>query len=212
MQRTLLLPLALVALFFLPPKARACWEGYEAVGTHLLVVGLEFDWSAERARELALWIPRIDALLAPRDIQVEVHGTTAYLPNDRLFDFRDLEDLFDRLARELGVSRAQRRAAMRLRTEALTVEIFASRDEDEAYRQASRLNEALHDRDDLDYGFYGLGEFPGEIQRAQVLSERDITGRRLYRVIVGAFFEPNGASALADALRPIADTATVRPL
>jgi len=207
MRLAFVLALSITALSSVP--ARACWDGYQASTPHLYVMGPDDEWSLERAGQLARWMPRIEALLAPRGVEVAVYHDMVELSDGRVLSVPEgkLHRLFAVLARELAVPPAERRAAMRVRADARTIQVAATRDEAAARALADRLNAELLGA----HGFYEAGGFPAENERAHVVEASDEEGV-VYRVLVGAFLDRTEASRVAAELRAITGAAFLRPL
>lgn len=212
MQRWILLALSLAVAtsVALPKRASACWDGYYGQTDHLVIMGGDTEWSLARAERMAIWLPRIEALLAARDVRVEAAFGEAYLSNGRVLGYPEGKPhrLFAALARGLSATPAERRAAMRARADARTIQVAASRDRDAALALAARLNAAGLG----EHGFYEAGGFPSDNDRAHVVEAEDGEGRTVYRVLVGAFLDRAEASRVAATLRPITGAAFLRPL
>ena len=117
-----------------------------------------------------------------------------------------MDRLFRVLARELGVSPAERRAALGATSGAHTVQVAASRDRAAAEALAERL------ADQGEHGFYEAGGFPALNATAHVVEGVDASGAPVYRVFVGAFLEGADAERVASRLRAAGRRAFVRPL
>lgn len=204
MSRHALISLALLLSVSHAVPAAACFDGYVAAYGHVQVSGPDFEWSRERAVELATWLPRLNALAG--DEAVEVSFGEAYLADGQSIEFpADRFDiLFDRLADALGTENSARDAAMALGADALTVQIAATRDRDAAYRMAATLGQGTPD--DFEYGvdvhgFYEAGGFPAENSAVHVLERTNEDGEIVYQLVVGSFTTRSAATDALETLR-----------
>lgn len=200
MRRALSLALLLTALPVIPSSAAACWDGFAVRTPHLSVMGGDTRWRPSRAREVAKWAPRVEALLASAGVSAEVYWGDVELSDGSSLHVRygGLEHLFVQLARHLHISPQERRRALGARR-GLTVQVAASRDRDRAEALAARLN----DRDHPDgpagaHGAYEAGGFPSINDTAHVVTEPDAAGRPVHRVIVGVFVDRHEARRVAE--------------
>ncbi|MFK7999931.1 MAG: SPOR domain-containing protein [Polyangiales bacterium] len=187
-----------------PPSTQACWDGYAAVYGNVTVQGGDTEWSPENARELAIWLPRLNALVGEEPLEV-VFGS-AYVRDAEIEYPRGRFDLlFARVARKLELERPARRAAMRVGFEALTVQVGATRDRASAEALADRLMQS-----DPGYttgtfaaahGFYEAGGFPADNSSVHVIESTDARGVPVFRVVVGAFLTTDVAQDVAAAMR-----------
>ena len=203
--------------------AAACWDGF-AAGTGRVSIRQAGDdqWHAERARELATWLPRIDALL-PADMQLESeHGLVSVSPSaggpaiaEARWTSGRLADLFMVVARVTPGARA--RIAKGHAIVPFTVQVLGVRDP----RRAAAFAEALNERSDRDelvpsVGFYSAGGFPAIHPVAHVLAAPkagdDDLAPPLTRVVVGSYLDAASAQVTATALKAHGIPAFVRVL
>ena len=211
MSRSFLRPaLALVLLFAQALPAAACWDGYAAVYKDLVLQGGDTEWSPETARKLALWMPRIQALVA--DEGAEIYMGSAYIRDRELsYPEGDFEALFAVLVDELDIDAAGRRAAMGEGNTALTVQVAATRNRARAEALVHRL---LHEHPaaqlDADpellslfdpHGFYEAGGFPADNSAMHIMERLDDDGTTVYQVVVGAFMERSAADEVLQEVR-----------
>lgn len=217
MRRTTLfaLGLLLAALASAPSAAAACWDGFSVRTPHLTMAGGDDQWRPERARRIAKWAPRVEALLATAGVTAEVYWGQVVLSDGTRLGIRHdrLDRLFVELARHLRVMPEARRRALAA-PRGLTVQVAASRDRGRAEALAARLN----DRDHLDgpagaHGAYEAGGFPATNDTVHVITEPDARDRPVHRVIVGVFLDRERAEEVAREVSARSGTrAFARPL
>ncbi|HJL14670.1 MAG TPA: SPOR domain-containing protein [Sandaracinaceae bacterium LLY-WYZ-13_1] len=209
MRRTLLAAgLGAAVLAALPAPASACWDGTRIQTPHLTVMGADDRWDLGRARRVAKWAPRVEALLAAAGLEAEVSYRHVTLSDGTHFTIRSprLDGVFLALSRHLPVSRPERRAALRAPA-AFTVQVAASRSRARAEALAARLNDRRHpDGPAGAHGILEVGGFPADNPTAHVAPALDADGRRVYRVIVGAFLTRAEAARVAARVRPRSGT------
>lgn len=176
--------------------ARACWDGYAVRLDNIAFTGADDVWAPARARELAVWARRFEALLGPAGT-LEADGAFA----EACVDSRCVEvvaptatprALFEAVARALAIPAAQRAAALRASASPFAVQVAATRDRAAAERLAARLSDA-----ELPRGFYDAGGFPADNAEVHVIEATAADGRAIYRVVVGAFLDRSDALAHA---------------
>jgi hypothetical protein len=179
------------------PRARACWDGHAAtVGGVTFAMASGTEWSPERARMLATWLGRIDALLADGETVMVEHGYVSVCAAgggclEREWDERALSRLFLDVAKDVGASPAEIRAARRVEGRVRTVQVAAL-----ATREAADVLAARIDDDGVGSpGFYEAGGFPASNPTAHVLRATGARGETVYRVVVGAFTDAASAEA-----------------
>ncbi|MEM7606144.1 MAG: hypothetical protein AAF411_12385 [Myxococcota bacterium] len=193
------------------PVAHACFDGYVAVAGDVMVQAADDQWSARRARQLATWLPRIDALSGDT---VEIYYSSAYLADGTELTYAPdhFDELFETMATHLNVADAERLAAKSLETRALTVEVasFRRRADAREYARAllARLDGDEDEAMDVAYGslagFYEAGGFPSNNPPIHVVPGRD-RGRRIHRVVVGAFLGEDTAEQAMNEITPLLD-------
>lgn len=204
--------------------AAACWDGFAAgAGNVSIRQGGDDQWHAEKARELAAWLPRIDALL-PADTHLESeHGLVSLVPSaggpaiaEARWTSGKLADLFTVVARVAPGARA--RIAKGHAIVPFTVQVLGVRDPRRAAAFADALNERS-DRDELvpSVGFYSAGGFPAIHPVAHVLEapkagDDDDLPPPLTRVVVGSYLDAASAQVTAAALTAHGIPAFVRVL
>jgi len=211
-----LLFVALLALAaVLPAPASACWDGSLVSTPHLFWQDDGEVWRPARAREVAKWAPRIEALLAPRDLRVDAHWGQVDLSDGTSLQIRHhrLERLFIELARHLGVSREERLRALAAPI-GYSVQIAAVRDRARADALADRLNDLGRPDGPLGAaGMYDAGGFPAANPTVHVVSEEDANGRPVDRLVTGTFLTRAEADEVArEASAELGTTAFVRRL
>lgn len=194
----------LLAATVSPSSARACWDGYAAVYGNVTVQGGDTEWSPENARELAIWLPRLNALVGEEPL--EVSFGSAYIRDAEIeYPQGRFDLLFGRLARKLELQRPARRAAMRAGLEALTVQVGATRDRASADALAERLMQSDPGYSTgafaAEHGFYEAGGFPADNSSLHVIESEDAHGVAVFRVVVGAFLTADVAQDVAAAMR-----------
>lgn len=200
MKNSLRLGLCLLICVLIAPSAQACSAGYGNV----TVQGGDTEWRPEHARQLAVWLPRLNALVGEEEL--EITFGSAYVRDAEIeYPAGRLDLLFARVARKLECDRATRRAAMQVSAHARTVQVGATRDRASAEALADRLMQS-----DPGYstgafaaahGFYEAGGFPAENSSLHVIETTDSEGDLVFRVVVGAFLTHADAQAVADAMR-----------
>jgi hypothetical protein len=188
--------LLFLASFAVALPAEACFDGYIARGRHLtLAVSGDSDWEPAHIRRVATWVARIDALLSEEYEDLVRH--------------EDFREIFREVADSVGASSERRARAFRIRVVPVTVQLLAVRNEASALSFAA----AIEQTDSADGGFFESGGFPSINPRVHVVSERDRRGRKLYKVLVGAFLERREArKVLYDLEREVGVRGFVRKL
>ena len=176
--------------------AHACFDGYVAQGRHLtLSVSGDSDWEPAHIRSVATWIARIDALLSDDYTDFVRHENFA--------------EIFREFADSVGASRERRARALRVRVAPVTIQLLAAQSEESARRFAAVIEQT----DSADSGFYESGGFPSINPRVHVVTERYGRGRKLYKVLVGAFLDRQEArNVLFELEREIGARGFVRTL
>lgn len=183
----------------MPRPASACWDGTRIETPRLMMMGPDARWRPERAREVAKWAPRVDALLAEIDLSAAIYWDVIELSDGTHIPIRhqSLERAFIEIARHRGVSRDVRRRALAA-PRGLTVQVAATRDRARADALAARLNDENHpDGPAGAHGMYEAGGFPSVNDTAHVVTELDASGREVHRVIVGTFLDRAEAERVA---------------
>ncbi|MFT5357307.1 MAG: hypothetical protein ACI9KE_004541 [Polyangiales bacterium] len=193
-----------ITLILSPPSASACWDGYAAVYGNVTVQGGDTEWSPENARELAIWLPRLSAIIGEE--QLEVAFGSAFVRDAEIdYPAGRFDLLFARVARKLGLERQARRAAMQIGFDALTVQVGATRDRASADALAERLMQSDPGYSSgsfaAEHGFYEAGGFPADNSSLHVLETTDAQGAPVFRVVVGAFMTMADAQVVAEAMR-----------
>ena len=199
-----LLSAIITAIIFAPASAEACWDGYRAVYGNVTVQGGEAEWSAEQARDLSVWLPRLNALVNGEALEVELGS--AFVRDAKIdFPMGRFDVLFARVARKLERPRPARRAAMQISLNALTVQVGATRDRASAEALAERLmqSDPGHTSGDFaaEHGFFEAGGFPADNSSIHVIASADARGMPVFRVVVGAFLTTESAQRVAAAMR-----------
>lgn len=194
----------LIAIVISPASAEACWDGYAAVYGNVTVQGGDTEWSPENARELALWLPRLNALVGEEPL--EVMFGSAYVRDAEIeYPHGRFDLLFARVARKLELERPARRAAMQVGFNALTVQVGATRDRASAEALADRLMQSDPGYSSGSFaaahGFYEAGGFPADNSSLHVIETADDQGVPVFRVVVGAFLSTEIAQTVATAMR-----------
>jgi len=196
MHRLFLLAL-LVLPALAPASASACWDGTLVSTPHLTFMDSPTVWRADRAREVAKWAPRVEALLAHADLRAEAYWQYVELSDGTEIPVRHhrLDRLFIELARHLQVSRAVRLEALRA-PEAVTVQLAAFRDRDRAEAFAATLRDPS--REPIgSHGIYEVGGFPADNPTVHVTEAEDTDGRPVFRLVTGVFLDRAQAGAVA---------------
>jgi hypothetical protein len=191
------------------PRAHACWDGYSASVRRVSVNAADdAAWSPERARALARWGARIDALL-PTGTMVDSEfgfvtvcktgkdGQCGATVAEIKWEDGQLATLFSRVAAATRATPATVKRARAVDAAPLTLQVFAGHGKVGAQAFASRINDAGAGAN----GFYTAGGFPASNPTAHVVSGVDASGRVLYRVVVGAFLAKSEALATAAELK-----------
>lgn len=205
--RTLALSLFLAAITLPSTPAAACWDGHLAVVGGVTMSSGGTSWSPERARELATWLSRIDALLsAGATLDIQFGYARLCSGGDRTgeegtctewqWDERSLAALFRDVAQRTRASEDLVRTARATRRDVHVIQIAAFRDR----AQAEALAVRLADTGIGEHGFYQAGGFPADNPVAHVLTMADASGRAVHRVVVGAFVERSQAERVREAL------------
>ena len=189
---------------FVPVPALGCWDGFSARVRNVDMMGGDegSSWTPELARELATWLGRIDALL-PRDgsVSVRIEWSEVTLESadgeaTLRWNQRSFPALFDRIATALRIGARARARARATLVPVSTVQVASYLQRNQAEAVARRLSD--HQR--CEHGFLEVGGMPADNPRAHVLEETGADGRRLYRVVVGAFIDPGEAGRVRDAI------------
>jgi hypothetical protein len=209
----------LIAVAASSSPASACWDGYSAhVGKLSIFQAGDDGWDPARARDIATWSPRIDAILPAGAELTSEHGFVELTrPGHDALDgkWRDgkMESLYLLAAKLAG------RSAWRGSPPAAhpyTVQVFAARSITRADAFAASLDETLEQRADTStdlVGFYEAGGYPARHALTHVVTEKDDAGRPIHRVVVGAFMRAEEASRAFGAVRKETNLAGfVRPL
>lgn len=180
--------------------ARACWDGELGTIGDVTYMGGRVGWDADRARELATWLARLDAVL-PDDASLMIEWDFVSLCRDGAcddwrWDGRSFAALFREVSRRSGAAPASIRRARGLTTPVHTVQVAALSDRARAEALAQRITEAGAGA----HGFYETGGFPADNPVAHVISGSDAQGREVHRVLVGAFVDRREATASRDRL------------
>jgi len=198
-----------------PSQAAACWDGTRLHYGKVMIDGGGMTWDPKLAASAAIWMPRIDAILPGTDRYYFEWGT-AYFDAGVEIHYPEgrLDILFRRLANHQGLSRAERRAAMRAGGHAYTVQLGAFSTEEAASRYANGLwNDAYASETSIGaFGVYEVGGFPAENSTLYVIEGDNAEGETVYRVVSGAFSERGAAAAVRDALSGKGIPAFVRNL
>ncbi len=194
--------------------ARACWDGHQASVGNVTLSSADTAWSPTRARELAAWLARIDALLPAGTTLSAEHGYVSLCPSDGPsceeweWDERSLAALFREVAVRAGASARTIRSARAIRRDVLVVQIAAFADRARADALETRISESGLGEP----GFYEAGGFPANNPFAHVV-EAASGGRVVHRVVVGAFVDRQQAERVREGLaRELGARAIVRPL
>lgn len=186
--------LLVLAILLAPSSALACWDGTYAVVGDVELMDFDIGWSPERAREVATWLGRLDALLPDGAVlRLEFGHATLELPDGRTLEpawsGRSFPELFRAVAAAVSAPAATAGAARSLATPVFTVQTGAFTTRDAAERFAASL------ADRGEHGFFETGGFPADNPTAHV-----IEAAGAYRVVVGAFVDRTAAQALATTL------------
>jgi len=201
--------------------AHACWDGYAASVDRVdLRVPGDATWRPEKAREVARWATRMNALL-PQGTKLEsdlgfvtictvnAAGECVTTVAETRWDNGSLAPLFKQVAQATQAAPAAVRSALRLDAAPVTLQVFASRSQAGADTVARRINDAHAGSD----GFYTAGGFPADNPTAHVVAGTGKKGERVYRVLVGAFLAKGEAqTAAAELHRETGFQGFVRPL
>ena len=195
------LVLGLIAMLWTAGPARACWDGEALTVGDVTYTGGHVGWDPDRARELATWLTRIDALLGP-EAQLEVYWDGAVLQDPRRGvvewerDGRSLAALFREVALHSGASPEEVRRARTLAASPVTVQVAAVSDR----ARAEQLAERITGSGAGEHGYYETGGFPADNPTAHVVTGADARGRTVHRVVVGAFVDRAHAEQVRDRL------------
>jgi hypothetical protein len=206
--------LALLLLAVLPiSRARACWDGHLAiVGDAMLFDTTDDRWSATRARDLAKWLTRIDALLDEGESFVVEHGVASVCAPDgtcqEWVPARSLPTLFAEVAAVTAAPAAEIAHARAIDARPLTLQAASFTDRARADALAARIDSDVA----IEHGFYEAGGFPADNPVARV-AEADVDGHRVYRVLVGTYLDSTAAAETRARLATeLGLTAQLRPL
>ncbi|MCC7537102.1 MAG: hypothetical protein IT379_12850 [Deltaproteobacteria bacterium] len=183
-----------------PSVAFACWDGWRASHGRVRLTGYDDVWSVARARTLATWLPRIDALVAAHGAELDIEGDHAILTVEgrettSRISTESLPGVFAATARALRSTHARRRRAMQARAELSTVELV--RTDDAAF--AARVAREIEAADLGEHGFYEAGGFPASNPTAHVIGGRGANGAA-FVVVVGVFLDRSEAERVARTL------------
>lgn len=209
---------ASAVLLLLVEPAHACWDGWAArFGSVRIDQVGSATWSVETARELAVWLPQIDASVpSGMDLVVE-HGHVSLRPSsggapvlETRWKGAKLEALYDAVARAVPAAHGRAKSAGAIVP--LTVQVLAVNDRARAETFAHALDQRNLDEGlGLTDGFYTAGGFPAFNPAAHVIDAPAGTSLSV-RVVVGAYLDRSGADATATLLRTHGIAAFVRPL
>ena len=172
--------------------ASACWDGFFAQHEQVTVYGGDTEWSPDRVRELALWVPRLQALIGQRAMDVYFDNADVDELGSVEFPEGHYDVLFRLLAQKFGVSQAEQRAAMAIEIAPLTIQIAATRDRARAEALVDRLMARDQSDDELEaidgvHGFFEAGGFPADNASFHVVEKTGDDGAPVYQVLAGAF-------------------------
>jgi len=196
--------------------SHACWDGVYVETSRVTLTDSQLGdrWTPSLARDVGLWVSRVEALL-PDDVHLTVqHGIVEVCgvqgnedfgcvePDERWND-GELASLFDVVARALDVDAPDRALAIALLTRPVTLQLGAFKTRKAARRFAYKVSETLDDADVDLFGFLEAGAFPAENAFAHVIHA---DGR--YRVVVGAFLDRDEARLAGRQIKQLAGYGT----
>lgn len=198
------------ALLIAHPSA-ACWDGVYVETPRVTLTSAELgdQWTPQLARDVGLWVARVEAFL-PDDVLVTVqHGVIEICGVDGNEDFGcvepddewsdgELATLFAAVARAAGVDDATKQRAKQVSVSPQTVQLGVFRSKRAAHRYALTATKALEDVDTDLFGYLEAGAFPADNAFVHVVESRSSrTNKPRYRVVTGAFIDPAEARLTA---------------
>jgi hypothetical protein len=174
-------------------------------------------WTPARARELADWLVRVEALVPPGHVATACEftidvckaGSSSSCVGGERWERQTYWGFFRTVARLVKAKPAVVRAALQKQATPFTVQVAVGYDAAGARALARRLNRTPP----AEHGFYEAGGFPAQNDAVHVIADRDDEGAPIYRVVVGAYLTRAEARATAAKLRTAAGLRSfVRPL
>lgn len=187
----------IASLLLVARPSYACWDGVyvETSRVTLTESGLGDRWTPELARDMGIWMARVEALLPDGVLLTVQHGIIEVcgaqgneafgcVEPDEEWTSGKLERLFERVAEALDVDEGTRAAALAVARKPMTVQLGSFKTKKSAERLARRIEGALAKIDADVYGYIEVGGFPANNVAVHVVTEN-----KRHRVVVGAYLD-----------------------